>query len=681
MKLRLSLTILLASCITAFSFAQNNQNVEKTTLSQDMVSKLKEKQFDMAAANQPKQLNFDLANPTSLSTPYTTQSADTDNEFTPYANIEGEYWGIINDIESSDNIYFTTNQNGTSFNIITYDEDFNVVDDFSLEVPESANHVSLVNHYSTNYFSTDSTREFMVYIHHFDPDIMGPEGQIWEVWVVNSDGDILGELDGNAAFAKFDNNNDKVLYSFKMDYNENITISAYDPSDLELIDTYFIDSELITFYMGMPFDFVTLDGQEYLMVSHYESLFMDNMTMEVFPDNHLVVKLLDHEFEEVKSMSFEIETRYSDLGEFVVPMAEFGTLFTNNDKNYNISKDIFNSDSKIEVLYGVYYYDMIQDAEWSTYRVADEDGEIIHELNKYIVDINTDIVEIEGENTQIAFLYGEDEPEATQLGFFNIEDWEFDTTFNAVHLGDQLSDKFNRIPHENTYHYLIGIGSPDVEGENTYGVINEYDKDGGLYKRHQLFLPENLELFQPILTSAVLTPNLFTEENDDLHFLYVYLERMDEGHITNNLVIASDAENILVEFRGDGEDGNIEGAGVAPNYAGTKIDNFYIIYKTDSFQQLLDFYKLPFVSTLGVDDFENVSFSIYPNPSSGVINVESNVVANDIKIYSMAGKLLHSQSLNEMQSTVNISSLSRGVYIAHISLSNGTTQKAKLIKQ
>lgn len=683
MKLRLSLTILLISFITVFSVAQSNAPKERTVLVQDVLSKLKEKQFDMTAVSLPKKLDLELLDSKYVSNNTTTnyaRSANDEDEISPFARIDVAYWGVLNTIENNHNVYFSTEKNGTSFNVKTYDELFNVEDDFTITVPESANYVALIDHYSTSYFNNDNTNEYMIYVHYFDSEIMGPEGQKWEVWVVTSDGEILGTVEGNAAFAKFDNNDNKVLYSFTIDYDENITIFAYNPLNFEVIDNYFIDADLVNFYMGMPFSFITVDGQEYMMVSHYESIFMDNMTLEVFPDNHLIVKLLDYEFQEVKTMSFDIQSRY-ETGPFVIPMASFGTFFTNSDKNFNISKDIFNSDTNLEVLYGINYYDMMQDTEWDTFLVADENGVIIHELNEFIVGINSDMLNIEGKNTQIAFLYGEEAPEATKLGFFDVESWEMVSTFDAVHQGDQISDKFNRIPFEDTYHYLIGIASPDEVNGEYFGVINEYTIQGNLHERHQLYIPNNVELFQPILTSQVLTPNLFTDKNDDLHFLYVYLQNDGSGAILNNLVIASDAENILMEFRGDGVNGNITSAGITMTKDNSKVDNFYVQYESMGSTQSVDFYKLPFEQTLGIDDFENVSFTIYPNPSAGIINVESSVVANDIKIYSMTGKLLHSQVLNEMRSTVNISSLTRGIYVVHINLSNGTTQKAKLIKK
>lgn len=679
MKLKLFSTLLFAGFISALSFAQNKADVDKATLSNDVVSKLEAKQFDMTTLNRPNQLNIDLTNNTNYSTNYTTRDNE-DNGILPFARIEGQMWGSLNVMDSDALVYFSSEHVGTNFNVKVYDEEFNITDSFSVVVPESANRVQLLNHYSTDYFNDDATDEFMIFVNYFDPEIMGPEGHIMELWAIDSDGEKLASYTGNTAWPKVDGDGNKKMFTYIYDDNEGATISAYDVSDASLINTYTVSNDLLNFFMGSPADFTTIDGQEYLVVAHYESLFMDNMNMEVYPDNHLIVKLLDYDFEEVKTMTLNIESRF-DLADNVIPAAEFGTFHTNADKNFNISTDIFNSDSKMEVLYSISYFHMMDDTEWTSLIVANEDGDIIHALDEYIIDINNDMVAIEGHDTQIGLLYGEYNAQATNLGFFDVESWEMVFSFEAMQGDDLLSNKYNRIPYEDTYHYLIGLGNSDVEDGNQYGVINEYAINGDLHKRHQLYLPENVELFEPIMGSNVFKENLFTTENDDLHFLYLYLERSEDDMVLNHLVIASDAENILAEFRGDGVDGNIVGAGMLldANVGGT--DSMYLQYEAGGRDILVDFYKLPLTGSLSVEDFINNSFSVYPNPSTGVINVASDIVAKDIKIYSMTGKLLHSQPLNHTQSTINIASLAQGIYVAHVSLEDGSMQKVKLIKQ
>jgi len=95
----------------------------------------------------------------------------------------------------------------------------------------------------------------------------------------------------------------------------------------EIQNTYLLDADLINYFMGSPFSFLKVDGQEYIALVHYKHLFMDNYTLEVFPDNKLMVKLLDFNLQEVKTMALNIETRYPDAGQYVIPMAEFGLFY------------------------------------------------------------------------------------------------------------------------------------------------------------------------------------------------------------------------------------------------------------------------------------------------------------------------------------------------------------------
>lgn len=232
--------------------------------------------------------------------------------------------------------------------------------------------------------------------------------------------------------------------------------------------------------MGVPMDFYTLDGEEYIVLGHYKHLFMDNMTLEIFPDNNLVIKILNLDLEEEETFLLDIETRYPN--EFYIPRAEFGMFYRDNE--YNLSKNIFNSDDKFEIVYGISYYNLMMDIEWTEYILANEDGEILGEINEQILLTHTGLAEIEGFDSQIAFLYGENGM-ATNIGFFDIESWEMVASFEARHNDDLLSDQFNRIATEDSYHWVIGLGEPDVESGQIYGVINEYGLDQNVFHRHR----------------------------------------------------------------------------------------------------------------------------------------------------------------------------------------------------
>lgn len=676
MKLKLSLLFVLGGFLASFAqtadIEQSNTHVIKTEKPSRSFKEYEK--YDMTKFNRPKSAeSFFERNGISAAT-RNSQGRPTDLEVEPFAQIDINRWGIIENFDTQGEVLFSTKRLGNTFSVKTYNDDIEIVESFSIEVPASANQVEVMNHYSTGFFSNDGAAEFMIFVHYFDENIPGPEGQIWEVWVVNEDGEILNELSAFSAKAHMDSAGNHKLITY-FDDEENVTIKSYDAVSGELFDSYSFGSELTLFLNGSPFDFITVDEEEYIVLAHYRTLFMDNMTLEVFPDNNLMVKLLNFDLDEVKSMSLDIETRYPDAGEFVIPMAQYGIFY--RDQTYDISSDIFNPDSKLEVVYGISYYDMIGDNEWSTYLVANEDGEVLHELNEYIIDTFPEMNSIEGQDNQLGFLMGEGGIPTT-IAFFNIESWTIDHSFEAITNGDQISSDFNRIPSGDSFHYLIGIGEPDEDNGNVYGVVGEYDRDGSTVHRHRFLLPEDVVLFQPILTQYALIPNLFMP-NEEIYFMYVYKQMQASGSIFNNLAISKSGESPLVEFRGDTSMGNIIGSTFLTDGNGT-FNKMTIQYETADNQMITDFYRLPFDDELGVESSENIQFVLYPNPTNGVLNIQSKTATRAIQVYGITGNLLLNQPLGATNQSVDLSFLANGIYIAKITLDNGTSQQVKFIK-
>jgi hypothetical protein len=90
-------------------------------------------------------------------------------------------------------------------------------------------------------------------------------------------------------------------------------------------------------------------------------------------------------------------------------------------------------------------------------------------------------------------------------------------------------------------------------------------------------------------------------------------------------------------------------------------------------------YTINIVSNLSLDDFNQDQFSIYPNPSQNVVNIESknNLIIESVKIVDLSGKLIIEKNQNTNQ--VDIENLSNGMYIVEVA-SEGTIYKKKLIK-
>ncbi len=567
---------------------------------------------------------------------------------------------------------------GLDFQIKLYDNALAETASYSVTIPESANSVQLLNTYATDYFDTDSGVELAVYVHYFDPNIPGPEGAINEIWLIDDDAQIIKKIAGTSMWLKTTADGTKRLFVY--DVKNEISIKTYNPQDFSLVGSYSFSSDLLLNFVGVPVNFATIDGQEYLVVAHYESLFMDNATLEVFPDNHLIVKLLDFDFQEDKSFTLNIDSHYTDLGAYTVPMAEFGIFY--KDNRYDLTTDVFDADAEIEIAYGVHYFNLIGDDEWSTYRVANEDGTIVHQLDEYILSVNYDIKELPGHDNQLGFLVGEDGT-PTQISFFDIESWSMVATFDALQANeDRLSDRYNRIKAGDTYHYLIGVGSSDSVDDQLFGVVNEYSKAGQLLKRHQLPIAPETQMFQPVLTANALTPNVFTTESDSLYLAYAYLEPAANGTKYYNFKIAHDADHVLAEFRGDSNKGPVVAAGILPNVTGTGFDKLSIQYQTIGATALVEFYTLPLEGeSMSVEKEELVQLKLYPNPVINTLHIQAQTPVKSVETYNITGQLQIQKALDIDRTSLDVSQLTTGIYFVEVHLENGTVKQSKLIKR
>ena len=84
--------------------------------------------------------------------------------------------------------------------------------------------------------------------------------------------------------------------------------------------------------------------------------------------------------------------------------------------------------------------------------------------------------------------------------------------------------------------------------------------------------------------------------------------------------------------------------------------------------------------TVGMNEKDNNNFSIYPNPSNGIINIYSAERINTIKIYNVIGNLVKIKNIYNNQSTLNIENLINGIYFMVIDLKNGSSINSKFIK-
>ncbi len=69
---------------------------------------------------------------------------------------------------------------------------------------------------------------------------------------------------------------------------------------------------------------------------------------------------------------------------------------------------------------------------------------------------------------------------------------------------------------------------------------------------------------------------------------------------------------------------------------------------------------------------------LYPNPTTGVLTIQSNTILVQIEIYNLLGQLVES---NTNQNTIDISSVSQGIYFIKIMDENGNIGSQKVVKE
>jgi hypothetical protein len=88
-------------------------------------------------------------------------------------------------------------------------------------------------------------------------------------------------------------------------------------------------------------------------------------------------------------------------------------------------------------------------------------------------------------------------------------------------------------------------------------------------------------------------------------------------------------------------------------------------------------------TTVHVDNLNNKSFNIYPNPTSNILYVESpNEKAFDIWVYNAQGTLVNIiQKSNSTRTSISFENLPKGMYFIQIKTNNQVTTTQKIIVQ
>ncbi|WP_158592549.1 T9SS type A sorting domain-containing protein [Flavobacterium sp. 102] len=83
---------------------------------------------------------------------------------------------------------------------------------------------------------------------------------------------------------------------------------------------------------------------------------------------------------------------------------------------------------------------------------------------------------------------------------------------------------------------------------------------------------------------------------------------------------------------------------------------------------------------LGTNGFDDASFSFYPNPTSGIVNISYASQITNITVINMMGQVIQERNTNENQVQIDLSSLPASTYFVRVE-SDGNSKMIKVIKQ
>lgn len=98
---------------------------------------------------------------------------------------------------------------------------------------------------------------------------------------------------------------------------------------------------------------------------------------------------------------------------------------------------------------------------------------------------------------------------------------------------------------------------------------------------------------------------------------------------------------------------------------------------TDAYYGQVEDYTINVQENLNIGDFEKNNVSLYPNPTTGFVTIQSELTIENVMIYNQLGQLITTQKT----STIDLSNVPSGIYIVKIQAENSSTTTQKIIKK
>jgi Leucine-rich repeat (LRR) protein len=253
----------------------------------------------------------------------------------------------------------------------------------------------------------------------------------------------------------------------------------------------------------------------------------------------------------------------------------------------------------------------------------------------------------------------------------------------AVNIGDQLD--FNAT--------ITPIASDEIPADNVFLlkqiVVGSYDPnditclEGDIVSPSEIgnYLHYNIR-FENTGTAAAEFVVVKVEVNEtdfDMNSLQIMNSSDPVYTRINQNIVEFIFQNIQLETGGHG---NILLKIKSKNnlQVGDEVNKKANIYFDYNFPILTNDAETVFQS-LNNPDFQNdASISVYPNPTNGIVTVNCNNSIKSVQLYDVQGRLLQTNLVNENETTIDVSTKSKGVYFLKI-LSDKGMKVEKIVRE
>ncbi len=92
-------------------------------------------------------------------------------------------------------------------------------------------------------------------------------------------------------------------------------------------------------------------------------------------------------------------------------------------------------------------------------------------------------------------------------------------------------------------------------------------------------------------------------------------------------------------------------------------------------------FPVVFFSDAGLKAMPKVTTSIYPNPADEVLNIEFNTTVKTVEIITLDGKIVTSKNTDKSTASIDVRSLTSGIYWCRITAVSGEITTHKFVKK